>query len=589
MKPQRLPLPPVPAAALLLLPVALLAALLLVVYPNEFALQASLAGAAACGDHQGGGGGGGVQAAPEFRLLIGVLTLPARYERRHLLRMVYALQQPAVASRARVDVRFVFCRVGSPEDRVLVSLEAMAYGDVVELDCPENMDNGKTHAYFSSVPRLFGGGEAAYDFVMKADDDTFFRLPELAESLSRAPRRDLYYGCMVPCDYVRGSNEYMSGMGYLLSWDLVEWIVAAAAEIEGRTGGPEDRTLYSWLRRGGRGRNRVDVKPAMYNFPGRHPCSHEFIPDTIAVHQLKDNRRWARTLQYFNFTAALKPFYPATSSRFPATSFCSLCLRLLLPLGLVAMALSSLVVLSVSGCLSAPRSRPVVDNTNNDGGLGAETTAAREPEFRLLVGVLTTPSRYERRGILRLAYALQPAPGAQVDVRFVLCDVTDAADAVLVAAEAARHGDILVLDGCSTENMNDGKTHAYLSSVPRLFAPCPYDYVMKADDDTYLRVAALADELRGKPRRTSTSAGATPSATTRCRSCTAWATSCPGTSRAGCPPTRTSGRNRYNLKPRMYDINWDMDEFRPNTIAVHRLKNNRRWAAVFRHFNVTLD
>jgi hypothetical protein len=230
----------------------------------------------------------------------------------------------------------------------------------------------------------------------------------------------------------------------------------------------------------------------------------------------------------------------ATSSRFPATSFCSLCLRLLLPLGLVAMALSSLVVLSVSGCLSAPRSRPVVDNTNNDGGLGAETTAAREPEFRLLVGVLTTPSRYERRGILRLAYALQPAPGAQVDVRFVLCDVTDAADAVLVAAEAARHGDILVLDGCSTENMNDGKTHAYLSSVPRLFAPCPYDYVMKADDDTYLRVAALADELRGKPRRTSTSAGATPSATTRCRSCTAWATSCPGTSRAGCPPTRTS-------------------------------------------------
>ncbi|EEE69763.1 hypothetical protein OsJ_29471 [Oryza sativa Japonica Group] len=259
------------------------------------------------------------------------------------------------------------------------------------------------------------------------------------------------------------------------------------------------------------------------------------------------------------------------------------------------MALSSLVVLSVSGCLSAPRSRPVVDNTNNDGGLGAETTAAREPEFRLLVGVLTTPSRYERRGILRLAYALQPAPGAQVDVRFVLCDVTDAADAVLVAAEAARHGDILVLDGCSTENMNDGKTHAYLSSVPRLFAPCPYDYVMKADDDTYLRVAALADELRGKPRRTSTSAGATPSATTRCRSCTAWATSCPGTSRAGCPPTRTSwlnaggrGRNRYNLKPRMYDINWDMDEFRPNTIAVHRLKNNRRWAAVFRHFNVTV-
>ncbi|KAL5206263.1 hypothetical protein ABZP36_034472 [Zizania latifolia] len=310
--------PPVPAATLLLLPVALLAAVLFVVYPNEFALQASLFGAG-CRDYGGterdgvGGTGELVQAAPDFRLLIGVLTLPGRYERRHLLRMVYSLQQPEVARRARVDVRFVFCRLAAEEQRVLVALEAMRYSDVVELDCPENMDNGKTHAYFSSVPALFGHG--AYDFVMKADDDTFFRLPELAESLSRAPREDLYYGCMVPCDYVRGWNEYMSGMGYVLSWDLVEWIVSAAAEIKGKTDGPEDRTLHSWLSRAGKGKNRVDVKPAMYNFPGRHPCSHEFVPDTIAVHQLKDNGRWARTLRYFNFTAALKPskFYPVIS------------------------------------------------------------------------------------------------------------------------------------------------------------------------------------------------------------------------------------------------------------------------------------
>lgn len=300
----------------------------------------------------------------------------------------------------------------------------------------------------------------------------------------------------------------------------------------------------------------------------------------------------------------------ATSSRFPATSFCSLCLRLLLPLGLVAMALSSLVVLSVSGCLSAPRSRPVVDNTNNDGGLGAETTAAREPEFRLLVGVLTTPSRYERRGILRLAYALQPAPGAQVDVRFVLCDVTDAADAVLVAAEAARHGDILVLDGCSTENMNDGKTHAYLSSVPRLFAPCPYDYVMKADDDTYLRVAALADELRGKPRDDvylgyGYAMGGQPMPFMHGMGyVVSWdVATWVSTAEEILARNDTEGpedlmvgkwlnlagrgRNRYDLKPRMYDLSWDMDNFRPDTVLVHMLKDNRRWAAAFRYFNVT--
>ena len=47
------------------------------------------------------------------------------------------------------------------------------------------------------------------------------------------------------------------------------------------------------------------------------------------------------------------------------------------------------------------------------------------------------------------------------------------------------------------------------------------------------------------------------------------------------------GRNRYSLKPRMYDLNWFMDNFRPDTIAVHMLKDNRRWAAAFRYFNVT--
>ncbi|PNT64652.1 beta-1,3-galactosyltransferase pvg3 [Brachypodium distachyon] len=293
-------------AKLLLLPLVLLAALLVIVYPDKFALQTSLAGAG-CRDGMIGSLVDVAHAAPGFRLLIGVLTLPGRYERRHLLRTVYALQQPNLTSTARVDVRFFFCRLTSHEQRVLVSLEAMLYGDVVELDCPENMDNGKTHSYFSSVPSLFG--DSGYDFVMKTDDDTFFRLPQLAESLGRAPREDLYYGCMVPCDYIRDRDVYMSGMGYVLSWDLVEWIVAAEDQIGNRTDGPEDRTLSYWFGAAGKAKNRVDVKPAMYDFPQEHgaPCAHELVPDTIAVHRLKDSWRWSTTLKFFNFTAGLPP------------------------------------------------------------------------------------------------------------------------------------------------------------------------------------------------------------------------------------------------------------------------------------------
>ncbi|EEC84624.1 hypothetical protein OsI_31479 [Oryza sativa Indica Group] len=205
----------------------------------------------------------------------------------------------------------------------------------------------------------------------------------------------------------------------------------------------------------------------------------------------------------------------SSSHGFPATA--SLCTPylLLVPLGLLAVVLvvpslgSSHVRSDGLGVLCHAGPSAADGYLVTPGGdaasaaaAAAETKAVVRPELlRLLVGVLTTPKRYERRNIVRLAYALQPAvpPGvAQVDVRFVFCRVADPVDAQLVALEAARHGDILVLN--CTENMNDGKTHAYLSSVPRMFASSPYDYVMKTDDDTYLRVAALVDELRHKPR-----------------------------------------------------------------------------------------
>jgi hypothetical protein len=247
----------------------------------------------------------------------------------------------------------------------------------------------------------------------------------------------------------------------------------------------------------------------------------------------------------------------------------------------------------------------------------AETRPLAE-SFSLLVGVLTMPSRRERRDIVRMAYALQPAPAAEaegvararVDVRFVFCRVTDPVDAALVAVESQRHGDILVLDDCA-ENMNDGKTYAYLSSVPRLFAAEPYDYVMKTDDDTYLRVAALAGELRGKPRDDvylgyGYAMGGQPMPFMHGMGyvvswdVAAWVAGAGADEILARNDTRGPedlmvgkwlnlagrGKNRYDLKPRMYDLNWDMDNFRPDTVAVHMLKTNQRWAATFRYFNV---
>uniref|UniRef100_J3MUV4 Hexosyltransferase n=1 Tax=Oryza brachyantha TaxID=4533 RepID=J3MUV4_ORYBR len=133
------------------------------------------------GDRQGGGGRRGL---PEF---FGIFTCAHLYERRALLRMAYALQPRP--RRAAIDVRFVMCRLDKEEDAVLVALEIITHNDILVLNCTENMNDGKTYEYFSSLPRLFAAG--SYDYAGKIDDDTYYRLEALGDTLRRKARRDM--------------------------------------------------------------------------------------------------------------------------------------------------------------------------------------------------------------------------------------------------------------------------------------------------------------------------------------------------------------------------------------------------------------
>lgn len=301
--------------ALVLLPLLLLGFIYLFVYPKEFQLQSLMASCAQppatlmSSSRLGDETTTMATVKPDFRLLIGVLTRADVYERRHLLRMVYNLQRlSSQALAAQVDVRFVFCRLYKDDQRVLVPLEILLHGDIIVLDaCEENLNEGKTYTYFSTVASLYA--DDPYDYVMKVDDDIFVRLPELLASLAKMPREDAYYGATIPCEEMDPHNGYMSGMGYALSWDLVQW-VATSDIARNHTVGPEDMMTGQWLREGGKGKNRFNAKPAMHDYLLPVPvdkCEHELMPDSIAVHRLKDNPRWAQVLGYFNFTAALKP------------------------------------------------------------------------------------------------------------------------------------------------------------------------------------------------------------------------------------------------------------------------------------------
>ncbi|KAJ4709336.1 Hexosyltransferase [Melia azedarach] len=243
----------------------------------------------------------------DIRILLGILTLPDQYHRRHFLRMIYGTQSPVGA---QVDVKFVFCNLTKEDQKVLVALEIMRYDDIIILNCKENMNKGKTYTYFSSLPEIFNSSDTPfppYHYVMKADDDTYFRLQNLADSLQPLPREDLYYGYVIPCPSKDPFVHYMSGMGYLISWDIVEWIRVSDIP-KNHLEGPEDKVFGDWIREGHRAKNRYNAKWSMYNFPVPPTrCTHELWPDTVAVHLLKNQEKWIETLKYFNVTANLKP------------------------------------------------------------------------------------------------------------------------------------------------------------------------------------------------------------------------------------------------------------------------------------------
>lgn len=306
-------------APILLVPFLLLALIYFLLFPNGFNLQSGLLAPCQCNTCPATTTTTTpaklATPAVDLRVLLGVLTVPSSYERRALLRLAYKLQPPPTG--AVVDVRFVFCNVAKEEDAVLVAMEIIAYDDILVLNCTENMNDGKTFDFFSAVPKLFADKDPPYDYVGKADDDTYYRMSALADALRSKPRRrhDVYHGFLWPCDLESPNPEwqFMVGWGYVVSWDVAAWI-SETEELRGAAKGAEDMTFSRWLRRGGKGKNMYGEKPSrMYDYLNdgwgeKAACfRHNFTADTVAVHKLKDRRQWARALKFFNATQGLKP------------------------------------------------------------------------------------------------------------------------------------------------------------------------------------------------------------------------------------------------------------------------------------------
>lgn len=231
-------------------------------------------------------------------VFVGVFSIDSAYERRHLIRSTYATHTIPVdpdtgKPTSNVQVKFI---IGKPRQAHArrVALEMETFNDLVVLDMDENMNSGKTHAFFrwaaenATVPflravdpelqqqqqpldslqtrahlgqqGLYGhshgqtrevvvgsiGQEQRYqvlwkkaDYVVKADDDAYIVLEELERHLRVAPRQMTYWGYLI-------RNWFMGGECYGLSSDLVQYVAHDESVMHHITG-KEDKKVAQWI------------------------------------------------------------------------------------------------------------------------------------------------------------------------------------------------------------------------------------------------------------------------------------------------------------------------------------------------------
>ncbi|KAH9081631.1 glycosyltransferase family 31 protein [Lactarius deliciosus] len=207
--------------------------------------------------------------------------------RRMLIRSSWASHPRSRNGSGDGDGRFVRFIMGQPrktwERRVRVEMEE--FNDIVILPAAENMNSGKTHAFFTWaatmawVPPLYFDTKippptlsyskdsspilsiAAHDpsasslpqGLVKVDDDSFVMLAELEARLRIAlhdQRTDVHQdnGREVPrySAWSRLETPSYTGM-YALSWSLVDWVSKEPA-VKGLVNGAEDKQTAKWMR-----------------------------------------------------------------------------------------------------------------------------------------------------------------------------------------------------------------------------------------------------------------------------------------------------------------------------------------------------
>jgi len=195
---------------------------------------------------------------PPVPVVVGVMSNGRKQERRSLWRQaLLPILERYSGLKPGVDyvLKFIIAEGLTPEEEAAVREENRLYGDLLQVNCVEAYLNltCKTLEMCRSFVR-------DYDFglLFKVDDDTFVRLDRLLpELVRRQNEKALYEGVAMKSQskpkeetffpHIEQFLPYNSGSGYILSWDLAQFIAQPPNQLVLKRFRAEDASVGLWV------------------------------------------------------------------------------------------------------------------------------------------------------------------------------------------------------------------------------------------------------------------------------------------------------------------------------------------------------
>ena len=190
-----------------------------------------------------------------------------------------------------IEYRFVISTFGLvAQSKKQLQHENFMHDDLYLMESSrENMNNGKTWSYFTSVPQN-------YRWIAKMDMDTFLILPNVLQLFhSMKMYADAYWGAFC--------GRFAGGAFYALTCDVVHVLQGNRSSLKRQ--GPEDQLVDDWLKQLHVGNTRIDCRWGtrcidLDTF--KSPYARFVSNNTIFVHQVKTSTAWNRLLKQTNIT-----------------------------------------------------------------------------------------------------------------------------------------------------------------------------------------------------------------------------------------------------------------------------------------------